>query len=130
MTTYEMLFTAGAIGILLYLGLIAVRRSYPGNPAIALALSLTFLIYSLLPVSKLGPLGVLASHTGDFWDVQVWFDLLLAIGTALFLAAPRVRRAGMVLWPWLCLIVATGSIGLLAMLARLFWLERSAMQPG
>jgi hypothetical protein len=47
----------------------------------------------------------------------------------LFLIAPRARAQGMNLILWTAFVVATASIGLLAMCARLFWLERSAAKP-
>ena len=60
------------------------------------------------------------------WPVhtaQLWFDLLLAVATGWTLVLPRVRAAGMRAVPWLALICQTGSIGFLAMLARLICLE-------
>lgn len=55
--------------------------------------------------------------------VQVWWDLLFAVGIALFFTAPRARKVGMSMLPWTLFVAATASIGLLAMIARLFWLE-------
>ncbi len=57
---------------------------------------------------------------------QVWWDLLIAITIGLFLIAPRARAQGMNLPLWTVFVVATASIGLLAMAARLFWLEQAA----
>ena len=82
-----------------------------------------FLGWSLYTVSVAGPLGFWAEHTRNAWGNQIWFDLLLAIGTAWALLLPRARTAGMRPAPWLVLIVCTGSIGLLAMLARCLYLE-------
>lgn len=69
---------------------------------------------------------VLVNHTSNLWGVQVWWDLLLSLTVALFLIAPRARAQGMNLPLWTLFIVATASIGLLAMCARLFWLEQQA----
>jgi len=81
------------------------------------ALSAGFFAYSLWPVLTIGPLGFWTEHVRNAWGVQIWFDLLCAFGTAWALLAPRARAEGVSPWPWLALILATGSIGLLAMLA-------------
>ena len=86
-------------------------------------LSAAFFAYSLWPILTLGPLGFWPEHVSDPWSVQIWFDLLCAIGVGWALLAPRARAIGMVPWPWLALIAATGSIGLLAMLARVLYRE-------
>ena len=85
-----------------------------------------FFAYSLWPILTLGPLGFWPEHVSDPWSVQIWFDLLCAIGVGWALLAPRARAAGMVVWPWLALTLALGSIGLLAMLARVLYRESSA----
>ena len=51
---------------------------------------------------------------------------MLRTVVALFFIAPRARAAGMNVLPWTLLVGCTASIGLLAMVARLFWLERRA----
>ena len=63
------------------------------------------------------------NHTSNLWGVQVWWDLLFALGVAVFLVLPRARAQGMKVPLWILFVVATASIGLLAMVARLFWLE-------
>ena len=90
-------------------------------------LSAAFLAYSLWPILTLGPLGFWTEHVRNLWGVQIWFDLLCAIGVGWALLVPRARAMGMMPWPWLALIVATGSIGLLAMLARV--LQRESAVP-
>ena len=89
-------------------------------------LAAAFFAYSLWPILTMGPLGFLPEHVRNLWGVQIWFDLLCAIGVGWALVAPRARAAGMVPWPWLALIAATGSIGLLAMLARVLYREERA----
>jgi hypothetical protein len=81
-------------------------------------------LWSLHAVSSEGLAGVWHEHTRNAWGNQIWFDLLLAIGTAWALLVPRAKAVGMHLFPWLALIVGTGCIGLLAMLARCLFLER------
>jgi hypothetical protein len=94
-----------------------------GAPA---ALATVFLGYSLWPIVTMGPLGFWPEHVSDPWSVQIWFDLLGAAGVGWAVLAPRARTAGISPWPWLVLILALGSIGLLTMLARV--LHREARQ--
>lgn len=82
------------------------------------ALSVLFLAWSLFAVSRQGLLGVWPEHVRGPWANQIWFDLLLALGVAFSQLAPRARAVGMRPFPWFVLIAATGSVGLLAMLAR------------
>jgi hypothetical protein len=90
------------------------------------ALAFLFLAWSLFAVSREGLLGVWPEHVRNAWSNQVWFDLLLGIGSAFVLLAPRARAVGMRPGPWFVAVACTGSIGLLAMLARyLFLAERS-----
>lgn len=100
----------------------AAPRGWVG-PAL---LGLVFLGFSLVAVVREGPTGFWPVHTANLWGNQVWFDLLLAAGVAWTLILPRARAAGMALPVWACLVLVSGSIGILAMLARLFWLERRA----
>lgn len=92
-----------------------------GVPALLCAL---FLGFTVVAVLREGPTGFWPVHTANLWGNQVWFDLLLAAGVAWTLILPRARAAGMVLPLWAGLVLVTGSVALLAMLARLFWLER------
>ena len=62
------------------------------------------------------------------WGNQIWLDLLCAAATAFIVLLPRARAAGMAVWVWLAFLIATGSLGLLAMLARCLWLEGRARQ--
>jgi hypothetical protein len=128
MTIFEMLFVGGAVGALVFMAILASGRTGHGKWQVAALLAAGFLAYSLVPILHEGPLGFIANHTVNHWGVQVWLDLLLALSLALFLAAPRARQAGMNLVPWLILVLCSGSIGLLAFLARLFWLEERNRQ--
>ena len=56
----------------------------------------------------------------------MWWDLVMCAIIALFFIAPRARQQGMNILPWALLVGSTASIGLLAMCARLFWLEQQA----
>jgi hypothetical protein len=108
----------------------AAQREVPapkGAWRAAAGLSLLFLAFSLGAVVSEGPFGFWTEHTRNLWGQQIWFDLLLAAGTAWAALLPQARALGMRPWLWLLAVVCTGSIGLLAMLARLLYLrERSA----
>ena len=126
LTPYFALFAGGIIAILVAIGWVLARREAIGSPAIAAALAGGFAAYSGVTIWAEGLMPVLVNHTSNLWGVQVWWDLLISVTIALFLIAPRARAAGMNLPLWTVLILATASIALLAMCARLFWLERAA----
>jgi hypothetical protein len=84
-----------------------------------------FAAFSVAAMLSEGALGFWHEHSQrGLWGNQIWFDLLLAASTAFVLALPRLRAQGMRPWLWLLLIAASGSIGLMAMLARLWYLEQ------
>jgi hypothetical protein len=87
------------------------------------ALSLAFLLFSLQAIVSEGLLGFWTEHTRNLWGNQIWFDLLLAVGIGWFLVVPQAKAQGMRLLPWLVLIVCTGCIGFLAMIARMLYLK-------
>lgn len=110
---------AAAVAVTGYV-LIALRG--PARPArwwVAALLAAAFAGWSTYAVLDGGPLGFWAEHHGNPWRTQIWMDLLLAVGVAWYLLQPRLRALGVNPLPWLALVVATGSIGLLAVLARL-----------
>lgn len=90
------------------------------------ALLFTFAAFSLYAVLTEGIFGFWAEHTRNTWGNQIWFDLLLAVGIGWGLAMPRARALGMRPLPWLLFIICTGSIGFLAMLARILYLENQS----
>lgn len=92
------------------------------------ALSLIFLLFSLQAVFVEGPLGFWPEHTRNLWGNQIWFDLLLAVGAGWFFIVPQAKALGMRLLPWLALILMTGCIGLMAMIARMLYLREHAGQ--
>ena len=107
MTSYEILAAGGAVAILLVIAHVLTNREATGSALLAAVLSAAW-----------------TNHTTNLWGVQVWWDLLFATGTALFFIVPRARAAGMNIVPWVIFTALTASIGLLAMVARLFWLEK------
>ncbi len=92
-------------------------------------LSLIFLAFSAYAAVVGGPTGFWTEHIRNYWGNQIWFDLLLAVGIGWFLIVPQAKEAGMRLLPWLLFVLVTGSIGFLAMLARLLYLRENAVNP-
>jgi hypothetical protein len=126
LTPYAALFIGGLVAALVAIGWVLAKPQSSGSPALAAALAAGFGAYTAVTIWAEGVMPVLANHTSNLWGVQVWWDLLFSLTIALFLIAPRARAAGMSLPLWTLFVVATASIGLLAMCARLFWLERAA----
>ncbi|MCR2833399.1 hypothetical protein [Parerythrobacter lacustris] len=120
------LFLAGVavIGpVVLYL---AFAREPKGSAAIAAALSGAFAAFTAVTVATEGVMPVIVNHASNLWGVQVWYDLLISVGIALLFIIPRARQAGMNVPFWVIAVGLTASIALLAMVARLFWLERQS----
>ena len=86
-------------------------------------LSLLFLFFTLLAVFSEGPTGFWTEHIRNMWGNQIWFDLLLAAGIGWLLIVPQAKALNMRLPLWLVLIVSTGCIGFLAMVARMLYLR-------
>lgn len=114
-----------AAGLALTLFLIATDYRLPARSAwvVPAVLSLAFFGWSVAAGISEGPLGFWVEHTRNLWGNQIWFDLLIAAGTACAFIAPEARRLGMRLPLWLFLVIASGGIGLLAMVSRLLYLR-------
>jgi len=87
------------------------------------ALCLAFTAFSVLTIVQEGLLGFWPNHSETYWGNQVWFDLLLGIGTAFILLLPKARSLGINALPWGILTGLTGCIGLLAFFARILFLQ-------
>lgn len=86
-----------------------------------------FLAFTALAGATEGPFGFWPEHSArKLWGNQIWFDLLLMFSIGWFLILPRARAQGMKVLPWMMFALVTGSIGFLAMLARLLYLEQRA----
>lgn len=120
------LFVIGAAAAGPVLVRILTARSAIGSPELAAVLFAAFAAFSAFTIAQEGVMAVVVNHTMNFWGTQVWYDLLIAVSLALFFIVPRSRSAGMNPLPWVLFVAATASIGLLAMVARLWWLERRA----
>ena len=124
MSPYAIAAAAALVAVLAAIVHIVANRPQAGNPGLATVLAAAFGAYSAWTIAREGPLGFWPNHTQNLWGVQVWVDLLSAVTIALLFIAPRARAAGMNVPLWTVLVAATASIGLFAMVARLFWLER------
>lgn len=126
MSAFEYLSLGGLLAALLAVAHILLRGPTIGNSLIAAMLSGAFAGFTAVTIASEGVILVWTNHTSNLWGVQVWWDLLFAIGIGLFLIAPRARAVGMNMPLWTLFVVSTASIGLLAMCARLFVLERTS----
>ena len=112
-------FILAGVQAIVRAGLASSRQAW----IIPATLALIFLAWSLNAVLREGPLGFWSEHVRNAWGNQIWFDLLLGVGTGFALLAARARRVGMSLLPWFVAIVCTGSVGLLAMASRYLYLD-------
>lgn len=124
------LFELAPIGAaLVFVAFIFVKIALPararGGWLLAATASSLFAIWTGYAVFAGGWAGFWPLHQAGVWGNQIWFDLLLAVGAAWSLLLPRARSVGMRVVPWTLFVLATGSIGLCAMLARCLYLEAS-----
>lgn len=118
-----------AVGYLMYANVRASPEPSRGRWKIPAGLAIAFLAFTIVAIWTGGPFGFLDELTRTWWSSQIWFDLLLAISIALCWMIPQARALGMWTGWWLVLVAASGSIGLLAMLARLWWLQERSTKP-
>ena len=88
-------------------------------------LSVVFTGWSVYAVADDGLFGFWPLHATSPWGAQVFLDLLLMALVAWSLLLPRLRAHGVNPWPWVLLVATTGSIGMLAALARLLRAEQA-----
>lgn len=93
-------------------------------------LSLAFLSYSLWCMVTAGPLGFVVEHTRNRWSAQIGLDLVNSAVLCLFMAAPLARPYRIRMLPWVVLTLATGSIGLFALAARILYARAAAERDG
>ncbi|MFU7529556.1 hypothetical protein [Qipengyuania sp. ASV99] len=128
MTPTEILTIAGLAAGIAALVWVLVSNRITGNAMLAAMLSAGFAAFTAVQIWQDGIVMFWTNHTANLTGVQVWWDLIMCVTIALFLIAPRARKAGMNVLPWALFVACTASIGLLAMCARLFWLEKAAAE--
>ena len=126
MSPFEILALGGVVAVLIAVAHILIHGPAIGNTLVAAVLAGGFAGFTGVTIFYDGVVEVCTNHTTNLWGVQVWWDLLFSVGVALFLIAPRARKVGMNVPLWALFVVATASIGLLAMCAVLFHRERAA----
>lgn len=90
------------------------------------AVVVPFTVWTGLAIFKEGLFGFWPVLMGSYWGVQVWFDRLMIVTAAFFLLQNRARAVGMKSEVWVLVVILTGSIGLMLMLAQTIHLERKA----
>jgi hypothetical protein len=85
--------------------------------------SLGFFIYSMGVVLRYGLSALVAEFLGGGWHSQIGIDVFACAIAALVLGSTRAQRLGVRMWPWVVFTFATGSVGLMAFVARLLYLE-------
>ena len=126
MSPTEIFFFAGIAGGLIAFVSILVSKHATGSAVVAAMLGAGFAGYTAIQLWSEGPMMFWTNHSQNLTGIQVWWDLIAAVLIALFFIVPRARKVGMNVPLWSLLVIATASIGLFAMIARLFWLERAA----
>ena len=126
MDTLQILFLITALLGGVALVYILVPKPTKGNSLIAATLCGLFAGYTAVQIASEGMVMFFTIHSANLTGIQVWWDLIMSAIIALFFIAPRARAVGMNVVPWAIFVGTTASIGLLAMCARLFWLEASA----
>jgi hypothetical protein len=126
MTTYELIWIAPLVGGMIALLTIIGTKREIGSVAAAALLFAGFSAFTAIQIAQEGVTGFFTNHSQNLTGLQVWWDLIMCAVIALFLIAPRARATGMNMTLWGLFVGTTASIGLLAMCARLFWLERQA----
>ena len=126
MDTLQILFFVIITMSTLFGAYILVAKPAKGNWMLAAGLCGIFSAYTAVQIAKEGVVMFFTNHSANLTGLQVWWDLVMCVVIAFFFILPRARAAGMNVLPWALLVGTTASIGLLAMCARLFWLEANA----
>ncbi len=126
MTPLEITWIAATLGGGIALTTILLTKREIGSSTLAAMLSGGFGAYTAVQIWQEGVVMFFTNHTMNLTGVQVWWDLVMCVMVALFFIAPRARKQGMNVPLWALLCGLTASIGLLAMCARLFWLEKAS----
>lgn len=109
---------------------ILIAKPTNGSPLFAAMLCGLFSGYTAIQIAQEGVVMFFTNHSANLTGIQVWWDLVMCVVIAFFFILPRAQKQGMNVLPWALLIGSTASIGLLAMCARLFWLENAAQDKG
>lgn len=114
-----------AFAVLAFL-FMASGRLPAAKPLVAMVLAVGFGAFTLVTAAQEGAEVLWQNQTTSLWGVQLWLDLLLCALIGFWSILPRARRQGMNVALWTLFVIASLSVGLLAMVARLLWLEGRA----
>jgi len=123
MDTIQILAVAALLPATAMLIYILIGKPTAGNATLAAMLSAGFGAFTAVQIWQDGIVMFWTNHTVNLTGIQVWWDLVMCVMIALFFVAPRARAVNMNVPLWALFVGCTASIGLLAMIARLFWLE-------
>lgn len=128
MSATEIFFFAGILGGLMAFISILANKRQTGSALLAAMMCGGFSAYTAVQIAQEGVMMFWTNHSQNMTGIQVWWDLIMSVMIALFFIAPRARKAGMNVPLWGVLVATTASIGLFAMIARLFWLESASVE--
>ena len=123
MEPLQILAVAVLVPALATISYILFAKPESGNAILAAMVSAGFAAFTAVQIYTDGVVMFWTNHTLNLTGIQVWWDLVICVVVGLYFVAPRARAAGMNIVPWGLFVASTASIGLLAMVARLFWLE-------
>lgn len=128
MSLSEMTALAGFAVAALAMLLVAQTKERVAWPAwlVPAVAAVAFAGWTGLVAAQEGLAGFQAAVTGSPWGLQVWLDRLMCAAAAFYLLQNRARAAGMKSEVWVLVVIATGAVGLLLMLARTAYRERAA----
>ncbi|MGC6401446.1 hypothetical protein ACNI3Q_12815 [Sphingomonas sp. FW199] len=124
MAVFQTLLLIAYFGATIVILAIAANRHTVRTIPFLVVLTAAFALFTSATIAKEGVIQFWINHSTTMAGNQVWFDLLIAVSISFFLIAPRARAAGMSILPWAIAVLATASLALLPMLARLLWLEQ------
>lgn len=126
MSDYEFVSLAGfavAAATMLLVTQTKERVAWPGWLVPALVV-IPFASWTGMTIVGEGRAGFTLVLFESQWGLQAWFDRLISLTAAFYLLQNRARAAGMKSEVWVLVVIFTGSIGLLLMLARTLYFER------
>lgn len=85
---------------------------------LALVAFVLFTVYSLTVAVSHGVDGLVATHAGGGWAIQILLDLVIAATSFWIVGVPDARARGLRVWPYVALTPLLGSIAILAYFVR------------
>jgi hypothetical protein len=126
MPQYQLLAFAGLALAAIVMLLITQTKGRVAWPVwiVPVVFVVPFAGWTVLAIIVEGPAALWPLLTGSMWGLHVWYDRLMSMTAAFFLLQGRARAAGMKSEVWVLVVIFTGSIGLLLMLARTLFREQ------